>query len=73
MRTTADSGGQLFWTTDGSPHWSEGKSTKFDVTGGEWRTYTVVVPPQDTAMTALRLDAVRTTAEMDVDHIRVYY
>lgn len=73
MRTSESSGGQLFFTTEDSPHWSEGKSTKFDVTGGEWRTYSIPVSPQDSPVTGLRLDPVRKQAEMEVEYIRVYY
>lgn len=73
MKTSTDSGGQVFWTTENAPIWSEGKSRKFDVTGSEWQTYTISVPSQDSPVTGLRLDAVREAATVAIDHIRVYY
>jgi len=73
MKTSVDSDGQLFWTTEDAPIWLEGKSRHFDVVGGEWQTYTIDMPPQDSPVTGLRLDAVRETATIEIDHIRVYY
>ncbi|WP_254533316.1 alpha-L-rhamnosidase [Natrinema gelatinilyticum] len=73
MKTSVNSGGQVFWTTADAPVWSEGKSKTFDVTGGEWQTYTIDMPPQDSSVTGLRLDAVRETATIEIDYIRVYF
>ncbi|WP_420810644.1 NEW3 domain-containing protein [Jiangella asiatica] len=71
MSVSADSGAQLFWTTDAEPFFSEGKSTKFAVTAGKSRTYRVPVRAFDGTLTGLRLDPLERDGEIVIDAIRI--
>ena len=71
MEVGADSGGQVFWTTATEPGFSEGKSTKFGVTGGGMRTYEVPIPAFDGTLTGLRLDPQSGPGDITIDSIRI--
>jgi alpha-L-rhamnosidase len=71
MEVGADNGAQVFWTTAAEPGFSEGKSTKFPVTGGGMRTYEVPVPAFDGTLTGLRLDPQSGPGDIRIDSIRI--
>jgi alpha-L-rhamnosidase len=71
MEVGADSEGQVFWTTAAAPGFSEGKSTKFAVTGGGMRTYDVAIPAFAGTLTGLRLDPQNGPGAIRIDSIRI--
>jgi hypothetical protein len=71
MEVGADSGGQVFWTTATEPGFSEGKSTKFGVTGGGMRTYEVPIPAFAGTLTGLRLDPQSGPGDIRIESIRI--
>jgi len=71
MEVPADGEGQLFWTSEAEPFFSEGKSTKFPVSAGGMRTYEVPVYAFDGTLTGLRLDPLSGEGDIRIDSIRL--
>jgi hypothetical protein len=71
MATSAGGEGQVFFTTQASPGFSEDKSATFSVTAGAARTYRVPLPPQSSPVAGLRIDPLRSAADIRIESIRV--
>ena len=77
MRLTAGHGGQLFWTTESSPGFSEDKTVRFAIQpDGRFHEYRLELGRHAAwagqTITALRIDPgnAATSGEMAIDYIR---
>ena len=72
MKTSVSSGGQIFWGTEASPHFSEDKSVRFEVKSGDFNVYQVSIPPQDSPITTLRIDPLTQEGNITIKSIHLF-
>lgn len=71
MRSQSSGNGQLFWTTNSNPSFSESKSSVFSVAhDGEWHSYELDVSESE-KVGLLRLDPSRSTGQIELKDIRI--
>lgn len=73
MSSTAASTLQIYWGTANDPNFSETKSVvcQQPVTPGPMQTYHLIIPPQTSQLTALRVDPLMTTGALSIAAIRI--
>ena len=71
MKTSVSSGGQIFWGTEASPHFSEDKSARFEVKSGDFNVYQVSIPPQDSPIINLRIDPLTQEGDITIESIHL--
>jgi hypothetical protein len=71
MKSAGGGGGQVFWATDKTPGFAEGRSTHFDILhDNQWHEYAVPLEAQGT-ITRLRLDPGTAAGEIEVSRIAI--
>ncbi|MBI9017586.1 MAG: terpene cyclase/mutase family protein [Phycisphaerae bacterium] len=73
MKSTVGGSGQIFYTTNKTPGWSEVQSSRFNLSNesGQFMQYSIKLETTD-VITALRLDPMTTVGTAYIDNIEIY-